>query len=184
MQHCLPKIVFYVNSTFLNNAISCDSTVVHSIMESIVVITCAIFVLLHQATLANALHAQCHQNYEVIDQVWRSTAYERKEGETSRCDRTFIKNDQWYRFKSIVGNEIPTTKPGYRKCGTDAPIWIDGKHPTIDEGIISVKACANIRRIRPFGCGTHYTLRVVNCGDFYLYRLKRPWQCNLAYCAG
>ena len=35
----------------------------------------------------------------------------------------------------------------------------------------------------PKGCGDSYDIKVVKCpGNFYLYKLKKPKRCDLAYC--
>ena len=142
-----------------------------------------LFFLLHlQASTAH--DAQCHQNYTTLNQVWRSTAYEIKAREKPRCDRNYIVDDIWYRFESSVGNKMPTANPGFRKCGTFIPLWLKGVHPTADQGVIDAVACAVVPRQGFQGCGDSYNIKIVNCSGFYLYRLKRPQQCSLAYCAG
>ena len=131
-----------------------------------------------------AQDAQCQQPYETIEEVWRTTANEIGKTEKPKCDRNYIVDNTWYRFNTTVGNRIPTTNPGFRKCGTYIPIWMKGRHPTVDEGVIKATACAGVPFQFPHGCGISYNIKVVNCTGFYLYQLKSPQQCALAYCAG
>lgn len=151
-------------------------------MEETTLLLCFLF-LAHLHT-GIAHDVPCHNAYTTISQVWRSTANVVKPGDKVQCDRGYIKDDTWYRFDSSVGNEMPTSNPGFRKCGTSVPIWMKGKHPTVADGQTDALACAGVPRVPPLGCGVSYPIKVVNCSSFYLYRLKEPQQCSLAYCAG
>ena len=122
----------------------------------------------------------CSGTYDTVTDVRRSTAYNET---TDLCDRRFIKDGTWYRFVSAVGNKMPETNPGNRRCGTYAPIWLNGHHPTVDGVVIDVTACAVMPWLHPV-CGIAYNIKVVKCGNFFLYRLKPPKQCSVAYCAG
>ena len=132
--------------------------------------------------LSCTAHSGCYHSYTTISEIWRSTANEVKPGSILKCDRSFIVNDNWYRFDSPAGNEMPTTRPAVKKCGTYMPIWLNGKHPTVAEGDVDRTACVNIPR--KGGCSLSYNIKVVNCSGFYLYQLKKPHQCPSAYCAG
>ena len=142
------------------------------------------FVLLASLQGSTALDTQCNQPYTTISEVWRSTANELKPGETPMCDRNHIVDDKWYRFYSSAGNEMPTANPGFRRCGTYVPIWLDGSHPAVNNGVVHATACAVLPRQSRPGCGVSYDIKIVNCNGFYLYQLKSPRQCSLAYCAG
>ena len=126
------------------------------------------------------------QNYVTIRDVRRSTAYvyNLTSGDKAICDSGYIKDDTWYRFQSVAGNKMPTTNPGNFRCGTYAPIWMKGTHPTASNVIVNAKACASIPFVSPPGCGVSYDIKVVKCTTFYIYQLKDPGQCDLAYCAG
>ncbi len=124
--------------------------------------------------------------YITIDDPRRSTAYKLTNFNSSkvRCDRPIIQDNVWYRFKSKAGGEMPTTKPEHQSCGTKLPIWMSGSHPTVEDGIVERKACVNIPRVSPFGCGDHYKIKVRNCNGYYIYQLKTPKRCFTGYCAG
>ena len=121
--------------------------------------------------------------YKFINDTRRSIAIE--SSPPYLCDRGYIEDDKWYRFYSASGNTIPTKNPGLRHCSTYVPIWFKGEHPTAENVEVDAKACAAIPFVFPIGCGVSYDIKVVKCpGDFYLYKLKEPKQCSLAYCAG
>ena len=134
----------------------------------------------------------CQSNFTTIEDIRRSTAYrvDTTSGKPLLCDRGFIKDYTWYRFDSSAGSEMPTTKPDFWRCGTYAPIWMDGSHPQELEKPVSRKACVNLPYVPPIGCGISYTIQVIKCKEanvnkeFYLYQLKEPGYCSLAYCAG
>ena len=121
--------------------------------------------------------------YTTINDVRRSAKFKRT-ADTSLCDRSFIKDDKWYRFDSVAGKTIPTENPGNGFCGTYVPIWFKGTHPTTDNVVKDAKACLAIPFVPPAGCGWSYDIKVIKCGTFYLYRLKEPQVCDSAYCAG
>ena len=120
--------------------------------------------------------------YITIDDPRRSTAY--NSSVQKLCDRSIIQNNAWYRFSSEAGGEIPTTKPVPGSCGTVVPIWMNGFHPTVQEGTVTRKACVNVPHQYPFGCGSSYSIKVRNCSGYYIYQLKTPLGCYYGYCAG
>jgi len=68
--------------------------------------------------------------------------------------------------------------PKYQ-CGTHAPGWLVGGHPTVAQGSVLRKVCFHWSS----GCcqWSRY-IRVRNCGAFYVYYLGRTPACNLRYC--
>ena len=136
-------------------------------------------------TVHSSLEASyCHNvKYITIDDPRRSTAYN-SSNSPKICDRTIIQNNAWYRFLSAAGGEMPMTKPVPNSCGTVAPIWMNGSHPTVEEGPVARKACVNAPTRLPLGCGYHYDIRVRNCSGYYIYQLKSPQHCYSGYCAG
>ena len=88
----------------------------------------------------------------------------------------------WYRFVNEVGGKMPETKVGRGHCGTIAPIWMRGQHPSNAEGIVDRTACVNVNS-QQGGC-IPISIKVKNCTDFFVYRLVAPYGCYMAYCAG
>ena len=63
------------------------------------------------------------------------------------CDNELSKG--WYRFEGAAGTKMPTTRvPAYR-CGTDWSGWLDGAHPTVEDGEVRRDVCGSDR---PTGC--------------------------------
>lgn len=87
--------------------------------------------------------------------------------------------DDWYRFKG-EGAQIPEYCVSSTTCGINIPIWLNGVHPTIDEGIVSRTACINW-----YGqcCLAYFPLSVKACpGGYYVYKLKGNGFIGLNYC--
>ena len=85
----------------------------------------------------------------------------------------------WYRFTGAAGVRMPTKCPAKRRCGTHAPGWLKGGHPTVAQGIVSRKVCYHWSS---GCCQWSNNIRVRNCGAFYVYELKRTPGCSLRYC--
>jgi hypothetical protein len=64
-------------------------------------------------------------------------------------------------------------------CGTDAPGWITGPHPTVDEGVVDRQVCF----VWDSDCDWETVVQVRNCGDYYVYKLADPPEECLRYCA-
>lgn len=144
-----------------------------------------VFMLYHIHQLG--AHNPCvTKQYITISDVRRSilNKYDVGSGDPLLCDRNFIKDDTWYRFQSLAGGKMPTKDPGFWHCGTFAPIYLNGVHPTSTNVEVNAKACVNLPFTPPKGCSVQYDIKIINCGAFFLYKLKEPRQCSLAYCAG
>ena len=99
-------------------------------------------------------------------------------GRGKKCDRN-LKED-WYRFSAGAGTSIATQCiPDAQRCGTDLPGWMDGAHPTVDEGVVSRNVCFSGYRNC---CYRNVTINVRNCSSFFVYRLKSLSYCNSRYC--
>ena len=85
----------------------------------------------------------------------------------------------WYRFSGAAGNQMAEScVEVYRCCGTYIPGWLNGSHPTVNEGAVQRRVC-----FRFIGdcCFFSIYIRVRNCGGFYVYQLK-PLKGCLPYC--
>ena len=88
----------------------------------------------------------------------------------------------WFRFQGDAGTKMATSCLGDNSCGTHAPGWLNGIHPTVNEGQVVRQACFSWRGNC---CKWSIDIQVRNCGDFYIYYInKTPPQnpCNLRYC--
>ena len=86
----------------------------------------------------------------------------------------------WYRFVGAAGTKMPTTHvPAYR-CGTGLPGWLDGAHPTVEDGEVFRKVCFTRHSD---SCRYTKNIFVKNCGSYFIYRLIKPPDCDLRYCS-
>ncbi|CAB4005612.1 Hypothetical predicted protein, partial [Paramuricea clavata] len=142
-----------------------------------------ILVFLHQVGKSNANGPCSSKKYNIttLKNDRRNIAYNKT---TNLCDRNLIKNGAWYKFESTAGNPqmLPEKNPGTGRCGTYIPIWMNGKHPTVDGVVTNVTACAQLLSVGST-CDTEYNIKVIKCKSFFIYELKPPSQCYLAYCA-
>ncbi|XP_041432311.1 uncharacterized protein LOC108701890 isoform X1 [Xenopus laevis] len=113
-------------------------------------------------------------NYTVLDQQWRSTS-----NRVYRYNFDFI-SEGWYRFQGTNGQRMPNyCIPSY-SCGVEFPIWLNGSHPTPEEGITERTVCGSWRN---YCCLWYYNISVRACsGGFYVYKLKPVPIIYMAYC--
>ncbi|XP_078665032.1 uncharacterized protein LOC144907615 [Branchiostoma floridae x Branchiostoma belcheri] len=117
-------------------------------------------------------------NYTTLSDAWRNVQ-DVNDGSAGRCDRTFA--GEWYRFTGSAGNAMLTVAPpGVNRCGTDAPMWMKGQHPTLADGEVSRQACAYWQGNT---CNWQTTIQVRACSaGYYVYKLPAPPACRLTYC--
>ena len=120
--------------------------------------------------------------YTTINDPRRSTAnvQSASNNEKKLCDQSIIQDDKWYRFIGEAGGEMPTKAPKRLSCGTTIPIWMNGSHPSVEEGAVNRTACSKVF----VDCLERYNIKVRNCSGFYIYQLQEPHDCYSAYCAG
>ncbi|XP_058537070.1 pancreatic secretory granule membrane major glycoprotein GP2-like [Ochotona princeps] len=123
------------------------------------------------------------ENYTELDEPSRGTnSKERIEA----CDDHL---SGWYRFQSDGGITLLEECIPMFKCHTDAPLWLNGAHPKLGEGIVSRTVCAHwVENC----CFWEYEAEVKACLDysrypddpdlFYVYQLEPTTNCNLRYC--
>ena len=113
------------------------------------------------------------QSYRTLSEHNRARRY--KGG--YRCDSSLVK--AWYRFTGLAGSKMADTRVAKYYCGTQAPGYLTGGHPTVAQGIVSRKVCFYWSYSY---CRWYRYIRVRNCGAFYVYELSKPPACNLRYC--
>ena len=64
-------------------------------------------------------------------------------------------------------------------CGTHAPGWLNTTHPSVVDGIVETNVCFHWESDC---CHWSATIKVRNCGGFYVYQLNQTPYCNLRYC--
>ena len=128
---------------------------------------------------------QC-QSYEILDEADRNiksgieNGYYCDDDTRSDIDHGDYKGSGWYRMMNPAGTKIPEVAPPLGQCGTNAPGWLNGAHPDGLGQTVSREVCFNY-----FGnkCWTKTTIKVINCGGFYVYELPRTSICPHRYCA-
>ncbi|XP_072530493.1 uncharacterized protein [Salminus brasiliensis] len=120
-------------------------------------------------------------NYDTLDDPQRST------NQTNYwwwwCD-TAISWNGWYRLL-YDGNNIrmPETCVTQGRCGTDIPLWLNGSHPRLEDGVVTRQVCGSW-----YGDCCYFKsfpIQVKACpGNYYVYEFVSPVTCASAYCAG
>ncbi|PIO24385.1 hypothetical protein AB205_0039340, partial [Aquarana catesbeiana] len=120
-------------------------------------------------------------NHTVLNDPWRSTSniYNSSYSwyDWYHCDYEL---SGWYRFKGEYDQQIPEHCVAENSCGADFPIWMNGSHPTVSDGIVNRTACSNWYA----GCCTiPNNISVKMCPEgFYVYKLQIRPICYSAYC--
>ena len=96
----------------------------------------------------------------------------------NECDRQL--NAGWYRFLNKTGIRMPTTCPPTDRCGTTWPGWLEGVHPTVEDGIVA--RTVYFRRRRNCKELAVHNIEVKNCSSFFVYHLRPTSRCNYRYC--
>ena len=86
---------------------------------------------------------------------------------------------EWYRFTGDAGTAMLDTCPEINHCNCNVPGWLSEPHPTVADGIVTRKVCY---RWISSCCDWENTIDVLNCGDFYIYKLVPPSICHSRYC--
>ena len=126
------------------------------------------------ANKLNCLTLEC-SNYNDINEADR--AVENSDQSSVKCDNTL--QEGWYRFRGNAGNEMPESCPPKQRCGTHAPGWLNGNHPSVAEGAVQRQVCYHWSS---GCCQWQNDIQVRNCSGYYVYRLKSPPACSLRYC--
>ncbi|XP_056312012.1 adhesion G protein-coupled receptor E3-like [Danio aesculapii] len=119
-------------------------------------------------------------NYTVLNDSWRANSSQPSKPVTM-CDQS-VPWRGWYRlFINNLNAQIPDTCVEKYSCGTDYPMWIRGGHPTVEDEVVTRDVCVHAYNYCCY-MGS-YPVRIKACpGNYYVYELLRPTDCNLAYC--
>ncbi|XDV16216.1 hypothetical protein PO909_016028, partial [Leuciscus waleckii] len=119
-------------------------------------------------------------NYTELNDTWRSINNTRGlHYNNFKCDRS-VSWSGWYRlFINNTSAHIPDTCVAQFRCGTNAPLWIRGGHPTVTDGVVTRDVCGNGGS---YCCyyGS-FPIKVKACpDDYYVYELVS----TAGYCSG
>ncbi|XP_041099468.1 uncharacterized protein LOC121310232 isoform X2 [Polyodon spathula] len=129
-----------------------------------------------QDCIADSCADPCHQ-YKVLDEPWRSTHFPVAVPSDPKCDRDL---KGWYRFLADESARMPEACVPVYRCGTDAPMWLNGSHPLERDGIVIRQSCG---QWNSKCCYFKTTIHVKACpGNYHVYKFQGTPGCNLAYC--
>jgi len=74
---------------------------------------------------------------------------------------------------------MPTSCVPKHYCGTHAPGWLSGSHPTKIGETVNAKVCFHWSGNC---CNWNANIQIKRCNGFYVYRLARTPVCWLRYC--
>ena len=116
-------------------------------------------------------------NYSTLSDADRKRTHVTPQNSEGVCDDWLPEG--WYRFVGAAGTKMPTTRvPAYR-CGTDFSGWLNGAHPTVEDGEVQRNVCFSHRST---GCKYSTAIFVKTCGSYYIYKLFKPVSCFTRYC--
>ena len=92
-------------------------------------------------------------------------------------------SNNWYRMMPPAGVVITETSLEWKHCGTTAPGWIRGTHPTDEGEKVTVEVCFSYDDGDVDDC--HYTqnIDITYCGEYFVYLLPETPGCAKRYCA-
>ncbi|KAL9967107.1 hypothetical protein ACROYT_G025275 [Oculina patagonica] len=115
------------------------------------------------------------KNYTVLSEADRAQG---NAVNNDSCDRYLVTG--WYRFQGAAGDRMPDTCVLQYRCGTVAPGWLNGAHPTVAEGAVTRQVCY---RAADRCCDERNIIKVQNCGGYFVYELQRmPFFGCFRYC--
>ena len=86
----------------------------------------------------------------------------------------------WHRFQGAAGDRMADKCVPEKRCGGSMSGWLNGTHPSIDEGVVTRGVCFSSLY---HCCDWFQNSRVKNCGAYFLYELSRPYMiCAGRYC--
>ncbi|XP_048036413.1 pancreatic secretory granule membrane major glycoprotein GP2-like isoform X4 [Megalobrama amblycephala] len=115
-------------------------------------------------------------NYTSLDEPWRATDHYN----LGMCDSN-VEWNGWYRlFYNGQNAQMPESCVNQYTCGTSDPLWLNGSHPQLKDGVVTRQVCVSSWN----GCCTYasHAIRVKACpGNYYVYEFVKPIFCG-AYC--
>ena len=121
------------------------------------------------------LPSPCHSyNHQILSDTWRKVSSHL----SYRCDNSLQQG--WYLFSPSIGGAMPETCPPIRHCGTSAPGWLNGSHPTAVGQTRKETVCFHWNHNC---CTWQVTVDIINCRLYYVYNLPPSPRCHLAYCS-
>ncbi|XP_048026593.1 uromodulin-like isoform X2 [Megalobrama amblycephala] len=119
-------------------------------------------------------------NYTSLDEPWRATDNSYYNNYLGMCDSN-VEWNGWYRlFYNGQNTQMPESCVSQYTCGTRDPLWLNGSHPQLEDGVVTRQVCVSSWN----GCCTYasHAIRVKACpGNYHVYEFVKPIFCG-AYC--
>ncbi|PIO27589.1 hypothetical protein AB205_0159020, partial [Aquarana catesbeiana] len=113
----------------------------------------------------------------VLNEPWRS-----KDHITTGAQYCDSDKRGWYRFVGSGGTQMPEVCVPTSRCQTDAPLWLNGQHPAIGDGIVDRTVCGHWLSSC---CKFSGRIQIKACpGGYYVYGINGVPECSLTYCTG
>lgn len=90
--------------------------------------------------------------------------------------------NNWYRMMPPAGVVMTETSLEYNHCGTKAPGWIRGTHPTDEGEQLTVEVCFIDDTGNGNDCSWSQNFEITHCGEYYVYFLPEFLLCIARYC--
>ena len=123
--------------------------------------------------LSFSLELGACQNYQTLNSADRKIDYHY----AGLCDNNLTSG--WYRFQGAAGTRMPTTCPPTHRCGAHGTGWLNGKLPSVADGIVSRDACIHWSSNC---CLLSIGIKVTNCSSYFVYYLNPISSCYHRYC--
>lgn len=127
------------------------------------------------------------QDYKILDNPKRKASYATPKNEW-KCDQTGYskispdwKGAGWYRFHETVGFSIPEETVEGVHCGVHGSGWLQDKHPVRIGETKNATVCFNNGSSGI--CNWSTTIKIRQCGSYYIYHLPDAPICHVGYCA-
>ena len=133
----------------------------------------------HNYYIFNFLANLCY-NYHNLSDANRKSSYVTPISGLALCDEKLPKG--WYRFVGAAGTRMPTKRVPAFRCDTDWSGWLDGAHPTVEDGEVQRTVCFSNRPSRIPICKHSTRILVKNCESYLIYKLFHPHGCASRYC--
>ncbi|XP_050981012.1 uncharacterized protein LOC127174556 [Labeo rohita] len=131
-------------------------------------------------TTTKSLTDPCYK-YTVLDDPWRSPDYPYSP-QSLMCDY-YVNWVGWYRlFINGQSAQMSETCVNELSCSTHAPMWLNGTHPKVEDGVVSRNVCGHWEN----KCCRFQSnpIKVKACpGGYYVYEFVKPNYCSGTYCA-
>ena len=85
----------------------------------------------------------------------------------------------WYRFQGAAGDRMADKCVLMYRCGSVFPVWLNGTHPTVTEGVVTRTVCYSGCK---GCCWPSNIIKVKNCSSYYVYELPRTPILFSRYC--